>query len=223
MNRSQDFFISQPESMTLCAELGDEDSLALRLQEARDGSSEALGELLESSRQFLLIVAAQHLTPDLKPKAGASDLVQETFCEAHRDFSGFQGGSHRELLSWLRVMLLNNIRDLNRHYNGVAKCRIGREVPFSERGDSALGRCLPAETESPSWCAQRRESNEVLHRVLGRLAADHRQVILLRNLELRSFEEIGSLMNRSPEAARKLWGRALVALGSQYGVDDATR
>ena len=47
---------------------------------------------------------------------------------------------------------------------------------------------------------------------LGRLSDVYRQVITWRYQEERSFEEIGQLLRRSPEAARKLWARAIERL-----------
>src|SRR5262245_37348302 len=61
------------------------------LTEALAGSHEALGHALEGCRGYLLHVAMQELDADLASKAGASDLVQETFLEAQRDFARFQG------------------------------------------------------------------------------------------------------------------------------------
>src|SRR5262249_13094013 len=53
---------------------------------ARGGSPEALGQLLELCRRYLLQVANAELETLLQAKAGASDLVQETFLEAQRVF-----------------------------------------------------------------------------------------------------------------------------------------
>ena len=69
--------------------------------------------------------------------------------------------------------------------------------------------------ETPSWLAELREERELLKRALDRLAPDHQQVLTLRNLELKSFVEIAGLMQRTPDAVRKLWGRAIAALANE--------
>ena len=51
-----------------------------------------------------------------------------------------------------------------------------------------------------------------LAEVLERLPADYRMVILLRNIEEMSHEEIAERMHRSVGAVRMLWVRALAAL-----------
>src|SRR6516165_1063063 len=98
------------------------------LAAARAGSPEALGQVLETFRAYLLLIAARELDPELRAKGGASDLVQETFLEAQRDFSRFDGTRVEELRAWLRRLLINNVANFTRHYRKVAKRDVGREV-----------------------------------------------------------------------------------------------
>src|SRR5271156_1601698 len=107
---------------------------------ARAGSSEALGQVLEACRGYLLLIAQQELDTKLQAKGGASDLVQQTFLEAQRDFAAFQGTTHAALLAWMRQLLVNNLanfrRDLHRD-----KRRVTREIPLPGiGGDSSRGR-----------------------------------------------------------------------------------
>ncbi len=98
------------------------------LPAARAGSTEALGQLLEACRGYLLLIAEQEIDPELRAKGGASDLVQETFLKAHRHFDRFQGDSETELLAWLRRLLLNNLANFARQYRDTNKRRLGRET-----------------------------------------------------------------------------------------------
>jgi RNA polymerase sigma factor (sigma-70 family) len=95
--------------------------------------------------------------------------------------------------------------------------REAREVAV-DAGDSSgkPGGGWAAETPSPSAQAIEREQARALHEALARLPADYCQVLGLRYQEGRSFEEIGQLMNRSPDAARKLWGRAMERLRCEW-------
>src|SRR5262245_17814694 len=90
------------------------------LREARAGSPRALGQLLEAFRPYLLTIAREEMDSVLLPKAGASDLVQETFLEAQRDLGVFRGQSEPELLAWLRQILLHNLANFGRHYQDAA-------------------------------------------------------------------------------------------------------
>jgi RNA polymerase sigma-70 factor (ECF subfamily) len=180
------------------------------LAEARAGSRESLGQALEICRRYLLLVAERELAPDLRAKGGASDLVQETFLEAQRDFLQFDGTTEGELRAWLRQVLLNNLGEFTRRYRITQKRAVGREIGLDGDGSAAgPGAGLAADTPSPSGQALAHEQAGALQRALERLPAAYREVITLRYDRERSFEEIGLLMNRSPEAARKLWARAM--------------
>jgi len=180
------------------------------LAQAQAGSLEALGHALEACRSYLLLVADRELSPDLKAKGGASDLVQETFIEAHKDFGRFQGKSDAEFLAWLRCLLQHRLANFARRYRKTQKRGLAREVALAT-GDSSVSGLdnLPGDSLTPSREAMARERVEALERVLARLPADYRQVIALRYQDELSFEEIGKLMERSAEAVRKLWWRAL--------------
>ena len=180
------------------------------LAQAQAGSLEALGHALEACRSYLLLVADRELSPDLKAKGGASDLVQETFIEAHKDFARFQGKSDAEFLAWLRCLLQHRLANFARRYRKTQKRGLAREVALAT-GDSSVSGLdnLPGDSLTPSREAMARERVEALERVLARLPADYRQVIALRYQDELSFEEIGKLMERSADAVRKLWWRAL--------------
>jgi RNA polymerase sigma-70 factor (ECF subfamily) len=186
------------------------------LAAARTGSREALGRALQACRDYLLLVAQRQLDSDLHAKGGASDLVQETFLEAQRDFARFQGTTETELVAWLRQILLNNVANFTRRYRDTAKRAVDREVALVSDDSSQAGPALPDPMLTPSSQAVEREQAESLQRALARLPDDYRQAIVLRYLEGRSFEEIGQLMARSPDAARKLWSRAMQRLREEW-------
>jgi RNA polymerase sigma-70 factor (ECF subfamily) len=186
---------------------------AHHLPAARAGSREALGQILEACRGYLLHIADQGLAADLRAKGGASDLVQETFLEAQRDFARFHGNTEAELLAWLRCLLLNNAANFARRYRATGKRQVAREVPLAGSDSSGAVAAGPAAaTPSPSMEAMAHEKAEAVARALERLPEDYRRVITLRNQERRDFEEIGRLMGRSTDAARRLWSRAIERL-----------
>ena len=65
---------------------------------------------------------------------------------------------------------------------------------------------LAANVLSPSGQAMEHEQDQALREALGRLPEDYRRVITLRHEEQLSFEEIGRLLQRSPDAARTTSG-----------------
>jgi RNA polymerase sigma-70 factor (ECF subfamily) len=191
---------------------------AVCLRAARAGSASALGQLLEAYRDYLLLVANQELDGDLRAKAAPSDLVQETFLEAQRDFLHFQGTSEGEWLAWLRRVLLHNLGHLRQRYRVAGKRQVAREVSL-EVDDSGvpLKQELPAGIITPGTAAQAREEQAALEQALANLPEVYRQVILLRHREHRSFAEIARLLERSEDSVQKLWARAVEQLRRQLG------
>jgi RNA polymerase sigma-70 factor (ECF subfamily) len=105
---------------------------------------------------------------------------------------------------------LNNLRDFGRRYRGTGRRELDREVSLDALETiGGSGPWFSSDSASPSENAIQHEKADIVHRALLRLPEDHRQVLLLRYQEGKSFEEIGSLMNRSANAARKLWLRAI--------------
>jgi RNA polymerase sigma-70 factor (ECF subfamily) len=198
--------------------------LASRLSAARAGSSEALGQALDQCRQYLLQVARQSLGSSLQAKGGASDLVQETFLEAQRQFPRFEGVSAAQLRAWLRCLLLHQAAKLGRRYRRTRKRQLSREVPLSAGGLSAARPSqIIAEGPSPSVQVMVDEQLGCLQGAIDRLPDDYRRVITLRYQDGLSFDEVGQRLGRSADAARMLWVRAIDRLKLELRGDEPLR
>jgi RNA polymerase sigma-70 factor (ECF subfamily) len=193
------------------------DAIAGWLASARAGCGEALGRALEAQRNYLRQIARQEIDVVLAPKGDPSDLIQETFLEAQRDFDRFQGTSAEELRAWLR-QLLHNVANFVRRFRGTDKRQVGREVALdpSSWSGTPWGN-LPAETPSPSSHVRAEEQEGLLASALERLPEEYRQVLRGRYQEGLSFAEIAQALGRSPNAVRKLWARAVARLREEMG------
>jgi RNA polymerase sigma-70 factor, ECF subfamily len=191
------------------------DPVASWLTEARAGSPEALGRLLDACRRYLLQVANGEMESRLQTKFGASDLVQETYIEAQKIFDRFGGRSPAELRAWLRAILLNKLATATRQYRDTAKRQLGREVAIDPDASRPIDPAAPMATASSIMI--REERIESLMTALGRLPEDYRQVIVWRQVENLSFEEMATRLGRSVDAVRKLWWRALQQLQGELG------
>jgi RNA polymerase sigma-70 factor (ECF subfamily) len=141
------------------------------------------------------------------------DLVQETLLHAVRSFGTFEGDSEAELLAWLRRLLVNNLTDFTRLYRATGKRQVAREIALGAGGPSEPGAPeLSADISSPSGRAVRHEEAESIEKAMQRLPEDYRRVLVLRYENKQSFNDIGRVMHRSANAARKLWLRALERL-----------
>jgi RNA polymerase sigma-70 factor (ECF subfamily) len=190
----------------------DPPQFARMLAQAREGSADALGR-----QQQVLAAVHQHaadrkLAPELRQKVSASDLVQETFLEAQRDFGRFQGQRAEEWLAWLCQILLHNLANAARRYRAAEMRAVDREVSLDHPpGQAPLGDVC-CDTPAPGDRAAAREEAAELRSALDRLPENYRRVLHLCYQENRTFAQIGASLDCSPEAARKLWARAVARL-----------
>jgi RNA polymerase sigma-70 factor, ECF subfamily len=184
------------------------------LAQARTGDQAALGRLLELYRNYLRLMARSLIHRPLQVRLDASDLVQETFLKAHREFRQFLGSGERELVAWLRQILVRTLSNQAKHHLAQGRDQRRQESldVLLDRSSLAIQEQLADSVASPSAHAVRREQAVLLADALARLPADYREVFILRNLEQVPVDEIAARMGRSPNAVRKLWSRAMVAL-----------
>ena len=166
------------------------------------------------NRVYLLMVAERELDPMLRAKGGASDIVQQTFMEAQRDFRQFHGTSGPELRAWLRRLLLNNLANFRRGFVGTAKRQAHREIAIDAGApdDTPPQDWLASDVPTPSRELMADEKQQALYAALAQLPEDYRQVLLLRYQQEMPFEEIAQKMGRTSNAVRKLWSRAIERL-----------
>jgi RNA polymerase sigma-70 factor, ECF subfamily len=191
------------------------DDLNEFLSSARKGDTECLGRLLSLYRDYLRLLARVEIGRRLQSKVDASDLVQETLCEAHKNFPNFRGATEAEFVAWLRQIMASTICGLLRKYLGTHKRDIDLERELRESLDrSSLGMAagLVDRGSSPSQQASRREQAVLLAEALAKLPEDYREVLVLRHLEGHSFPEISRRMDRTLDSVEKLWVRGLAKL-----------
>jgi RNA polymerase sigma-70 factor (ECF subfamily) len=184
------------------------------LRRASAGDAEALGRLLEMYRAAIRAQAAAQLDGRLEARVDASDVVQETFLEAHRDFASFRGGTEAEWIEWLNRILANNIVEAVRRHDGAGKrsVRAERSLQDAVRGGLGLQRILSVEQSTPGQQAVRNEQLEDLEAAIELLLPDQREAIRLRYLQGRSLRQIAEHLGRTERAVASLLHRAVKEL-----------
>ena len=182
---------------------------------ARGTKAKRLGESLELYRNYLKFLARTQVDLHLRSRADASDLVQETFLDACRDFDQFRGVTEAELMAWLRKILIYNVAKFIQRQI-VAKKRdarrevsLDRQVAAVTQSSAHFEAALASPGSTPSVQAVRRERSAIVADYLAQLPPAYREVIVLRNLEGLAFAEVARRMQRSAGAVRILWVRAL--------------
>lgn len=169
---------------------------------------------LEQYRSYLKLLADLQLNPQLKVKEDASDIVQQTMLEAHRDFAGFRGKSDSELRAWLKMILMHNLLSVAKHY-GRDKRAAGREFSLQdqlEQSSALLHRQLVADQTSPSMKLMKQERSEQLADALLKLLEDEQSAVVLKHFHNWSVAEIAQHLGRTQEAVAGLLRRGLKKL-----------
>jgi RNA polymerase sigma-70 factor (ECF subfamily) len=166
---------------------------------------------LERYRGYLRFLARAHLDPRLQGKLDASDLVQQTFLQAHQALAQFRGSTEAELAAWLRQILARNlahaVRDLGRDRRDVARER-SLEAAL-EASSSRLEGWLASDQSSPSEVADRNEQLARLADALAELPDTQRDALVLHYWQDLSVGEIARGMGRTPAAVAGLIKRGL--------------
>jgi len=172
------------------------------LGEALEGDEIAQGELLERLRPRLVMWATSRMSYDLKSKVDAEDIAQEVLLKLHKALPTFDGKGDRAFFGWVFKVAENHIRD-EVDYHGAKK---RQRTPTIRRSFSQT---------SPSMAADRTEQVQRVQQAILGLPDDYRQVIQLRRIEHQEVKEVAALMERSENAIRTLYCRALKALGAE--------
>lgn len=184
------------------------------LDRARRGDREALGELLEQYRGYLLVLANRYLDPRLRKRIDPSDLVQNTFLEAQRDLKAFRGEKSPVFLVWLRNILHNNLSTAVARHVVTQKRSVMNEC--SQVGDRSsqddLAALLPGSITSPSNRAINLETNAALVDALQKLPDQQAMAVQLRYFDGMSLAEISLAMDKSEMAVGGLLKRGLKRL-----------
>lgn len=199
-----------------------------RLARAKQGDEHALGELLLTVESYLKLLAKLQIGRHLQVKLDASDVVQETFLEAHRAITRFDGDTRDQFIAWLRTILASRLSNNVRRYLGTQARDVRLEQQIQNDLDQSamsLGGMFVDPGDSPSQLVSQEEQSRLVVECLSKLSPDYQNVLVLRHLEGKTFSEIATLLNRSVDSVEKLWVRGLSKLKKEFLIarDDESR
>ena len=167
---------------------GDDASLVDRL---RHGDSRAFEDLVIAYQHRVFGVALRMLGN----RAEAEDLAQEVFVRVHRAIGEFRGEA--KLSTWLYA--ITSRQCLNRLAAG--------ERRIARQGDEGLARLASREI-GPAEEMERTELETALHRAIAELSEERRIVVVLRDLEGLSYEDIAAALDLELGTVRSRLHRA---------------
>jgi RNA polymerase sigma-70 factor (ECF subfamily) len=176
------------------------------------GDREAYRVLVEKYQGRAFSIALEIV----KTREDAEDIVQESFVKAYLSLGEFRGQA--AFYTWLYRIVYNMAIDFKRR----AIRRGGEALEYNEAREGATPSDLSARIVGPHEAIIEKEQRGRLERVLAELSPEHRAVVLLREVEGLSYDDIakvtgvskGTVMSRL-HYARKALQRALVDMAPE--------
>ena len=119
----------------------------------------------------------------------AADMTQETFIKAYNSLSNFRGDSKFSV--WLYRIATNVCLDFLRSKN--RKPTVSLSVEDDEGEESQMD--IADESQSPETLLERGLTRDAVRRGLKALNEEYRQILLLREIQGLSYEEIAQALN----------------------------
>ena len=138
--------------------------------------------------QDRIYAAVYRMTRD---EGSARDLAQETFLKAWSSLRSFQGGA--ALGTWLYSIALNQVRSDIRHRKAQKRgAPISLDAP---QGDGTAGIDPMDGSPGAEDAAATREHVLILRAAVAELDPEHREVIVLREFQDQTYEEISATLD----------------------------
>lgn len=167
-----------------------------------DGDNKAFGRLVERYQRRVYALAFGIL----RNRDDAWDVAQEAFVKAYKNLGTFEGNS--AFYTWLYRITYNLCLDTVRSKSR----RDTVQLDEKKAHEDALADQDSQRVEHPVEALDRRELAEVLQKAMTQLSEKHRAIIVLREIEGLSYEEMadvlkiskGTVMSRLFHARRNL-------------------
>ena len=172
------------------------------------GDESAFVEIMTKYRDKIFSVALSLL----RNHADAEEIAQDTFIRAHRALVRFRGDS--SLATWLHRIAVNLAR--NRYWYFHRRRRhttLSLDCALDADSNATLGDLLADKVADPAHEATTNEFVALVADCMDKLDARHREVLTLRNVLHRSYDEIaatlginvGTVKSRIARARQNLW------------------
>jgi RNA polymerase sigma-70 factor, ECF subfamily len=152
------------------------------ISECLAGNTAAFGELVTRYQDRLYNTVFRLVN---QPE-DARDAVQEAFLSAYQSLSTFKGDSL--FFTWLYRIAINTAISLKRKQRAALRLTSGLESgTLNEPVD-------PSDLAQPGRALEMAEDEKIIHQALNRLSAEHRTVLVLKDMEGRKYEDMADIL-----------------------------
>jgi RNA polymerase sigma-70 factor (ECF subfamily) len=156
----------------------------------------------------------------LKNKQDAEEVTQDAFIRAHRGLENFRGDA--SFSTWLYQIATNLAH--NRYWYWFRRKRdqsISLDQPLGDDGSLTLEGVMPCSGENPAESAVTQEFVDRVSECMGGLNEKHKEVLILRNVNNLSYDEIAQQLEISVGTVKSRIARARESLRDLMGDDFA--
>jgi RNA polymerase sigma-70 factor (ECF subfamily) len=172
------------------------------LERCRAGDETAFDDLVLRHQQRAFNIAFQLL----RDHEDATEVAQDAFVRIYRSVEDFRGEC--EFTTWLYQIVVNLARNKHRWWK-----RRGRQASVSldspvKTGDGEVPLQIADTTDGPDVQTVKAEFIELLSRRMEELPSNFRQVLILRNVDSLSYEQIAEVLDCSIGTVKSRIARA---------------
>jgi RNA polymerase sigma-70 factor (ECF subfamily) len=153
------------------------------VERALSGDAEAFGEIVRRWERRIFALAYGMLGRE----EDARDATQETFLSAFRNLRGFRGEA--KVSSWLHRIAVNQCITRQR------RAKVRGETALEDETEAVGASYSAPAHQSPARAAESRERTEMVRRAVSALPAELRQVIVMKEFEELTFQEIAEALD----------------------------
>ena len=179
------------------------------ISECLDGRPAAFGELVRRYQDRLFNAVLRILD---NPH-DAQDVVQDSFINAYQSLASFKGDA--EFYTWLYRIAFNTSVSVRRRRRPVVSLDAVRRD-----GGGGIEPADESEVVKPGAALERSEEEAALQDALGRLSAEHRTVLVLKDIEGMKYEQIADVLGVPIGTIRSRIHRARLELRELLEVGD---
>ena len=182
------------------------------LESAMGGDEAAVDQLFNRHLPVVKESIRRRVAHCAQARFDASDVIQETHRTALQQLDEYLLRRPVRFRLWLLRNAQQRLIEFERKHLRAAKRAIDREVPLPDASSMGLLGALGMSVRSPDDELVLREHARIVRLCLARLAELDRQVLLLRVFDGLKNVEVASVLDISPDAAKKRFARALERL-----------
>lgn len=184
------------------------------LEQARQGDSSAVNQLMDRHRNSLRQMVRMRLDQKIQKRVDVSDVVQDVLVEANRRLTKYLADPIMPFHLWMRQIARDRIIDAHRRHRVSAKRSVDREQQMVaprgyDQSSMQLASLLGDQRLTPAAAAIQQEMARKVEGAIARLDEKDCEIIVMRHYEHLTNQEIGKVLDLTEPAASMRYLRAI--------------